>query len=124
MSWSTPGTSTIVAGTSGGYYIKNGNMVTCSFYFDNATFTNGTASGNLTLTSLPFTAKTTGTDIWGGTPTLQIGYPTNLQSILVVLGTSTATFKKSDGSGSNVVVADVSGSGKYLRGTFTYQCVN
>lgn len=124
LSWSTPGTSTIVAANRGGTYVKNGNLVTCSFYFDDATFTNGTASGNLNLTALPFTAATTGTDTWGGTPTLQIGYPTNLQSILVVLGTSTATFRKNDGLGSAIVVADVSGSGKFLRGTFTYQCVN
>jgi len=124
LSWSSPGDSTIVAGSRGGTYVKNGNLVTCSFFFDNATFTNGTASGNLNLTALPFTAATTGTDTWGGTPTLQIGYPTNMQSILVILGTSTATFKKSDGSGGNVVVADVSGGSKFLRGTFTYQCVN
>jgi hypothetical protein len=124
LSWSDPGDSTIVAGSRGGYYVKNGNLVTCSFYFDNATFTNGTASGFLNLTALPFTAATTGTDVWGGTPTLQIGYPTDMQSITVALGTSTAAFKKSDGLGSNVVVADVSGAGKFLRGTFTYQCVN
>jgi len=124
LSWSTPGTSTIVATARGGYYIKNGNMVTCSFYFDNATFTNGTASGYLNLTGLPFTSATTGTDVWGGTPTLQIGFPTSLQSIIVSLGTSTANFRKSDGLGGQVVVADVSGSGKYIRGTFTYQCVN
>jgi hypothetical protein len=124
LAWSTPGTSTIVAASRGGTYVKNGNLVTCSFYFDDATFTNGTASGFLTMTGLPFTAATTGTDTWGGTPTLQIGYPTSLQSILISLGTSTTTFKKSDGLGGNVVVADVSGSGKFLRGTFTYQCVN
>lgn len=124
LSWSDPGDSTIVAASRGGYYVKNGNLVTCTFYFDNATFTNGSASGYLNLTSLPFTAATTGTDIWGGVPTLQIGFPTDLQSILVALGTSTATFRKNDGSGSQIVVADVSGAGKYIRGTFTYQCVN
>ena len=124
LSWSDPGTSTIVAGSRGGTYVKNGNLVTCSFYFDNATFTNGTATGSLNLTGLPFTAATTGTDVWGGTPTLQIGYPTSLQSILVTISTSTATFRKNDGTGGAIVVADVSGSGKFLRGTFTYQCVN
>jgi len=124
LSWSVGGTSTIVAANRGGTYIKNGNLVTCSFFFDDATFTNGTASGNLNLTALPFTATTTGTDTWGGTPTLQIGYPSSLQSILVTLGTSTATFRKNDGTGGAIVVADVSGSGKFLRGTFTYQCVN
>lgn len=36
----------------------------------------------------------------------------------------TAFFKKSDGAGSNVVVADVSGSGKYMRATFSYKCAN
>jgi hypothetical protein len=124
LSWSVGGTSTIVAANRGGTYIKNGNLVTCSFFFDDATFTNGTATGFLNLTALPFTAATTGTDTWGGTPTLQIGYPSSLQSILVTLGTSTATFRKNDGTGGNIVVADVSGSGKFLRGTFTYQCVN
>jgi len=124
LSWSTPGTSTIVAANRGGTYVKNGNLVTCSFFFDDATFTNTGASGNLNLTALPFTAATTGTNTWGGTPTLQIGYPTSLQSILVTLGTSTATFRKNDGLGGAIVVADVSGSGKFLRGTFTYQCVN
>jgi hypothetical protein len=124
LSWSTPGTSTIVATARGGYYVKNGNLVTCSFYFDNATFTNGTATGYLNVTGLPFTSATTSTDVWGGTPTLQIGFPTSLQSIIVGLGTSTANFRKNDGLGGQVVVADVSGSGKYLRGTFTYQCVN
>jgi hypothetical protein len=124
LGWSVGGTSTIVSPSSGGTYIKNGNLVTCTFYFDNATFTNGTATGYLNLTALPFTASTTATSTWGGTPTLQIGYPTSLQSILVATGTSTATFKKNDGLGSDILVSDVSGSGKYLRGTFTYQCVN
>jgi hypothetical protein len=124
LSWAVGGTSTIVAANRGGTYVKNGNLVTCSFFFDDATFTNGTASGNLNLTGLPFTAATTGTDTWGGTPTLQIGYPSSLQSILVTLGTSTATFRKNDGTGGAIVVADVSGSGKFLHGTFTYQCVN
>lgn len=123
LSWSSPGTSTITMPTVGGSYVKNGNIVTCTFYVDNAEFVNGTATGYLVLSGLPFTAVA-GVDSWGGTPTLQIGYPTNMQSIQVLAGTKTAAFKKADGSASNVVVADVSGAGKFLRGTFTYKCVN
>lgn len=124
LAWSTPGTSTIVSSTKAGYYVKNGNLVTCSFYFDNATFTNTGASGYLVLSGLPFTSATTGTDVWGGSITVNIGYPTDMQNVLVLLGTSTATFRKADGLNSAVSVSDVSGSGKYVRATFTYQCVN
>lgn len=124
LAWATPGTSTIVPTSATGSYVKVGNMVHCAFNHDNATFTNGTASGNLVLSGLPFTAVSSTTDWWGGTPTTQIGYPTNLQSIVVANNTKTAFFKKSDGAGSNVVVADVSGAGKYMRATFSYKCAN
>jgi hypothetical protein len=124
LSWSTPGTSTIVPTSANGRYVRVGNMVTCSFALDNIAFTNGTATGYLILTGLPFVPKTYPTDMQGGVPTLNIGFPTTLQSIQVSFNSSTAVFKKSDGAGNSVVVADVSGSGKYLRGTFSYQCVN
>lgn len=123
LAWSTPGTSSITLPTRGGSYVKNGNLATCTFYIDDATFTNGTANGYLVLSGLPFTAAS-GSDSWGGVPTLQIGFPTNMQSIQVLAGTKTAAFKKADGAASNVVVADVSGAGKFLRGTFTYKCAN
>ena len=124
LAWSTPGTSTITTSSKNGYYVKNGNLVTCSFYFDNATFTNTGASGYLVLSGLPFTAASTGTDVWGGSITVNIGYPTDMQNVLVLLGTTTATFRKADGLNSAVSVSDVSGSGKYVRATFTYQCTN
>ena len=124
LAWSTPGTSTITPSSANGRWVRNGNLVTCSFNFDNATFTNGTASGYLVMSGLPFTPKTYPTDMQGGCPTLNIGFPTTLQSILVSATDPVTYFKKADGAGSSVVVADVSGSGIYLRGTFTYQCVN
>lgn len=124
LAWSTPGTSTIVPSSANGRYVKNGNLVTCSFNLDDVTFTNGTAGGYLILGGLPFVPKTYPTDMQGGSITLQIGFPTSLQSIQVSATDPIAFFKKSDGLGGSIVVADVSGSGKYLRGTFTYQCVN
>lgn len=124
LEWSTPGTSTIVPASANGYYVKVGNMVHCTFNFDNATFTNGTASGYLKLTGLPFTASNIATDMWGGAITASIGYPTDLRSVTVIQNTTEASFKRSDASGSSIVVADVSGSGKYLRASFSYQCKN
>jgi hypothetical protein len=96
-------------------------MAYCAFNFDNATFTNGTASGYLILSGLPFTSSSSATAIWGGSITTNIGFPTNLQNTLVDTNAATATFKKSDGSASNVVVADVSGAGKYIRVAFMYR---
>ena len=124
LEWEVAGTSTIVPASANGYYVKVGNMVHCTFNFDNATFTNGTATGYLKLTGLPFTAANIATDMWGGSVTLSIGFPTDLRNVLVNFNATTAVFKRSDASGSNVVVADVSGSGKFLRASFSYQCVN
>lgn len=124
LEWSTPGTSTIVPNSANGYYVKVGNIVHCTFNFDNATFTNGTATGYLKLTGLPFTAANIATDMWGGAITTSIGFPTDLRSVTVVQNTTEATFKRSDASGTSVVVADVSGSGKYVRASFSYQCKN
>ena len=124
LAWSSPGDSTIVPASANGYYVKVGNMVHCTFNFDNATFTNGTASGFLKLTGLPFTAANIATDMWGGAITTSIGYPTDLRSVTVTQNITEATFKRSNATASSVVVADVSGSGKWVRATFSYQCKN
>jgi hypothetical protein len=122
LAWSTPGTSTITPTSATGQYTKIGNMVYCAFNFDNATFTNGTATGFLVLSGLPFTSSSSSaTAYWGGSITTNIGFPTNTQNVLVDTNATTATFKKSDGSSSNVVVADVSGSSKFIRATFIYR---
>ena len=124
LEWEVAGTSTIVPSSANGYYVKVGNMVHCTFNFDNATFTNGTATGYLKLTGLPFTAANIATDMWGGAITTSIGFPTDLRSVTVSQNSTIASFKRSDASGSSVVVADVSGSGKFVRAAFSYQCKN
>ena len=124
LEWSQPGNSSIVPGNHGGRFIKNGNLVTCTFYFDEATFNNQDASGYLMIKGLPYTSIASETDSWGGSVTLNIGFPTDTHSILVLMSKKTAVLKRSDGLGSSINVTDVSGNGKYLRGTFCYQCIN
>jgi hypothetical protein len=123
LAWETPGTSTIV-GTFTGTYVKNGNLVTCEYTLDNATFVNGTAAGFLIMSGLPFPAVANRAG-WGGNQVLAIKWPLDLIGVNVIPGSSTARFVRGDALGTIVSVFDLlSDTGRFIRGNFTYQCAN
>lgn len=106
--------------------IKVGRLVTLWFNIVTATFTHTTASGNLTLTGLPFTAATItdynfcGSMAWGGI-NLAASY-THVAPQIV----SAATSIIFQSSGDNQAVANITaaecptGNSIVLRGSITY----
>lgn len=72
LTFVTPGDLAVTYGARYGDYEKIGRQVTARLYLDTASFTHTTASGNLTVTGLPFAATATsnfiavGGAIWRG----------------------------------------------------------
>ena len=59
LEYATPGTSSIILSTNDGRYHRIGNKVTLSWSIVTSTFTQGTASGALQISGLPFASAAT-----------------------------------------------------------------
>lgn len=71
MAFATPGDSNIVLSSQIGHYTRIGRWVYLTFQLITSTFTHTTASGNLTISGLPFTANSAlnhrgGAVVWQG----------------------------------------------------------
>jgi hypothetical protein len=126
ITFTTPGNLSISYHTQAGSWVRNGDLVTVTFNIVTAGFTHTTASGDLTLTGLPFACFNTSTDRWRGTMQFsgitKAGY-TNF-TVGPSTGTTTAVFV---GSGSNVAAATVTaadmptGGAVVIQGSVTYR---
>jgi hypothetical protein len=118
LTFTTPGDVAVTYATQLGEYTKVGREVTLRGSVTTSTFTHTTASGNLTITGLPFAVGGSifprGALLWGGIT--KAGY-TNI----VATGTSSSVMFSASGSGvanSGVVVADTP-TGGTVRLEFT-----
>ncbi len=126
LTFGTPGDLAVTHSIQVGTYTKVGNRVTASFAVVTSAFTHTTASGNLTISGLPFASNSTshyrnyGAGVWQGIT--KASY-TNINAE-VFNNTANITFIAS-GSGQtqvNVAAADCpSGGTMHLRFTVTYQ---
>lgn len=102
-----------------GTYTKIGNVVIATWLLLTSAVTKGAASGNLTVSGLPFTVAG-GTSYWGGYVSFASGWLVSAPGgILAAVGTTTANLYKrtaSDGSMSNMAVTDV-GTGASANGS-------
>jgi hypothetical protein len=89
--------------TQAGYYVKVGRLVTATFNLVAATFTHTTASGDLTMTGLPFPMQNASNDRWRGTMQFQGITKASYTNFTVgpVANTTTAVFIAS-GSGQSI----------------------
>jgi hypothetical protein len=120
FTFTTPGNLAKTLSTQAGYYIKIGKLVTVTFNLVASAFTHTTASGDLTMTGLPFTAQNVSNDRWRGTMQFQgvtkAGY-TNF-TVGPIANTTTATFIA---SGSGQAVATVTAADMPTGGTVVIQ---
>lgn len=128
LTFATPGNQSIAYSTQIGTYAKVGRVVFAHYFILTSTFTHTTASGNLQVTGLPFTAAndsitSMGGLMWGGITKAgytDIGSRVNANTNLFEFGSS--------GSGqtiSNVTSADCpSGGSIQLRGSVMYFAAN
>jgi hypothetical protein len=117
FSYTTAGTSSWASVSSVGFYTKIGNLVGWSFYFTGVP-TNGTASGSLQVTGLPFNAVDITQNYPVGALTMQGWTKANYTSPTVVVyqNTTTARFNLV-GSGqplAEMAVADVPSGGTII----------
>lgn len=122
LTFVTNGNFTVVYSTQSGTYTKIGRQVTITFNLVTSTFTHTTASGNLQITTLPFTPGATfiGTlNFQGITKANYTQYGTRISS-----ATTTATLSASGSAqaGSSVTAADMpTGGTVVLQGVATYE---
>lgn len=69
LTFATPGNLAVTYSVQYGEYIRHGDLVTVHFRVATSAFTHTTASGNLHLTGLPFTAGTQSAFNWVGAST-------------------------------------------------------
>ena len=128
LTFATPGDLSVVYSTQGGRYTKIGRHITLHWRLITTTFTHTTASGNFTMTGLPFTAATIAGMRWHGS--LQWGGITKgsyTDSGPQLLSAGTTILFRSSGSGvatSLVTSANVpTGGDVNLFGTLIYEDV-
>jgi len=127
LSAATVGDLTVAYSSQVGFYTKIGRMVTVNFFITTSTFTRTTASGDLRVTGLPFTAlSTTGSFNFGATGVQGIQKANYTQVSCAVLNNSTLMVFPTSGPASgqnydNVAITDIaSGNIVILRGTVSY----
>jgi hypothetical protein len=120
FTFTTPGNLAKTLTSQAGYYIKIGKLVTVTFNIITSAFTHTTASGDLTMTGLPFTAQNVSNDRWRGT--MQFSGITKAGYTNFTVGTSanttTAIFI---GSGSGVAISLVGAADMPTGGTVIIQ---
>ncbi len=117
LQYATAGTSSWAVTTQTGYYTKIGNRVFLSMVYQGVP-TNGTASGNLQITGLPFTASASTSPGTGFTTQMQGYTKANYTQVTIALGTSTTTATiNAQGSGqafATLAVADIPSAGTVI----------
>jgi hypothetical protein len=123
ITFATPGNLSVSYGTQLGRYTKKGREVTAHFEITTSAFTHTTASGNLTITGLPF-ASSTDLSMQGDTMWQGITKANYTDMSPVTVGATTTLLIVASGSGQNVAAvtaADTPTGGTVrLRGTITY----
>lgn len=124
LTFATAGDLSVVYGAQSGRYTKIGRIVTIHFRIETSTFTHTTASGNLRVTGIPFTAATVserfvGPSIWGGIT------KANYTQVAPNIASNTAfiifTASGSGQAASDVTASDVpTGGTVLLYGTILY----
>jgi hypothetical protein len=126
ITFTTPGDLAITASVAVGDYMRIGAWVVASWRYNSSAFTFTTASGNLTVTGLPYVANSATNFVWPGPVTwggiTKAGF-TNL-TCEMVFGSSVGVLTAS-GSGvapANITAADTpSGGTLRFRGIFIYR---
>ena len=125
LTFATPGDVAVAYTTQVGGYTKIGNMVTASFNIVTSSFTHTTASGNATITGLPFTSNSTSGRLYRGPLDFQgitkLTY-TNFVTALANSATSFVLVGGGTGVGRSLVTAaDMpTGGSVILTGSLTY----
>lgn len=119
----TPGTLSITYTHQIGRYMRIGGVVIAWFSLQTATFTVGTATGNLMVSGLPVSGLSVTGGLWqGGMGSWSVITKANYTQITPHIGTGTAMTFVASGSGqnvSNVAITEV-GAGLTLRGCLIY----
>lgn len=129
LTFATPGDLSTAYSVQAGTYLKIGKGVTITFNAVATTFTHTTASGDLIMTGLPFTAVNEVNDRWRGTMQFQGITKATYTNFTCgpLLNTTTMLFIAS-GSGvavSTVTAADCpTGTTKVIQGSVTYLATN
>jgi hypothetical protein len=113
LTFATPGTLSVAYSTQSGSYTRTFNEIDATFYIDTSSFTLGTASGNLRITGLPYTAVGTiavGSMLYSGVT--KAGYHNMVPQIL-----SGEAYITPVASGSGVATAAVTASDTPSGGT-------
>lgn len=123
LSFATPGDVSVAYSNQAGTYTKKGREISLHFNITTSTFTHTTASGNLVINGVPFTANATmiftGALVWRG---ITKATYTDVSSVISG-GTTSVTFQACGSGVTNalVVAADTPTGGTVtLRGGVTY----
>lgn len=118
LTFPTPGDLAVAYTLQGGTYTKIGRQVTAHFNLTTSSFTHTTASGNLTITGLPFSNSASGSRFsavsWGGIT--KAGY-TDIKS-RILINVATITFQ---GSGSGVAPSAITAADMPTGGSVVLQ---
>lgn len=125
LTFTTLGDLAVTYSTQAGSYTKIGRMVCLSFSIITSAFTHTTASGNLTITGLPFTvANTTGIHGWGGGDWGGITKASYTDMNFAAVQNTATIVLRASGSGvapASIAAADMpTGGTVVLRGTLSY----
>jgi microcystin-dependent protein len=124
MAFATPGDSSIVLSSQIGRYTRLGRMVFLTFQMITSTFTHTTASGNLTISGLPFTANSAlnhrgGSMVWQGIT--KANYTEVIPSVIANTQTMALNLCGSGQSATAVAAADMpTGGSVILSGSAIY----
>ncbi len=126
LTFATPGDLSVAYSAQQGAYVKTGNLVTATFTITTSTFTHTTASGNLRVTGLPFTAENVTIQNWFGIGSWGGVTRANFTAVTCVVGPNTAYCEFiMQGSGqapSQLVPADMPTGGTVrMQFTVTYK---
>jgi hypothetical protein len=123
LTFAVPGNLSITYTSAVGAYTKIGRMVTLRFQIVTSAFTHTTASGNATITGIPF-ASAAGFDSVGAAWVGGITKASYTQFVLSAAAATSTLIMRASGSGqvsSSVTAADMPTGGTVeIRGTITY----
>lgn len=122
----TPGNLTVVYSVQFGSYVKIGKLVTITMQLVTSTFTHTTASGNLTITGLPFTSENTTNQQVRGSTIFEGITKANYTQYIMTNSPNTATLTmQASGSGqgaANITTAETTtGTNLILSTTLSYR---
>jgi hypothetical protein len=126
VTFTTPGDLAITLSIAIGDYTRYGDRVIAGFRCNSSAFTFTTASGNLNITGLPFTASSDANFVWTGSCTwggiTKAGYTNVVCEVLPATKVGLLTASGSGNAPAIITAADTpSGGTLRLRGVFIYR---